>query len=193
MFDVRVTETQEDYRVAVNSPLTLDDAHLVAVCANTGARPVESDAPGLGEGESVRYRIDLPKKAWPWGRESLVEDISDRLLGMASHKFVWEVDGSPFPNRSSKVLWEMMKRGTPGATHELEKIRAEWTHDIRSDEELRARTVVTWVGEHEFENRLKDRVGRRLLLAGWIDSFLTDGLEAARDYGVRNRLVKIPT
>jgi hypothetical protein len=193
MFDVHVTETQEDYRVAVNSALTLDDAHLVAVCANASARPVESDAPDLGEGEAARYRIDLPKEAWPWGRESLVEDISDRLLGMASHKFVWEVDGSPFPNRSSKVLWETMKRGTPGAKHELEKIRAEWTHDIRSDEELRARTVVTWVGEHEFENRLKDRVERRLLLTGWIDSFLTDGLEAARTYGVRNGLVKIPS
>jgi hypothetical protein len=108
---------------------------------------------------------------------------------VVSQKLVWEVDGSPFPNRASTVVWETMKRGTPGATHELEHIQSEWVNDVRSDQNLRKRTVVTWVNEHEFEARLKARVERRLTLIGWIDSYLNGGIEAARAYALKNGLI----
>ncbi len=62
---------------------------------------------------------------------------------------------------------------------------------MRSDEELRGRTVVHWLNEREFETRLKDRVERRLLLIGWIDTFLSDGLDDARQYATKNHLVRI--
>lgn len=189
MFDVRVTETSEDYRVAVDSAFSLDDAHLADACPSKDARPMTCAETVPATGMNGRYEIEVPKRAWPWGRESLADNVFDRLLGMASQKLVWEVDGSPFPNRASTVVWETMKRGTPGATHELQHIRGEWVNDVRSDQELRQRTVVTWVNEREFENRLRARVERRLMLIGWIDAFLSGGLDAAQVYGLKDGLI----
>jgi len=191
MFDVSVTETSDQYRVAVDSTLSLEGSHLADLCPSKEARPVACDDVATETGPGTRYEIAVPKHTWPWGRESLAKDISDRLLGVASHKLVWQVDGSPFPNRSSTVIWETMKRGTPGARHELADIQCEWVNDVRSDQKLRQRTVVTWINEHEFEVRLKARVERRLLLIGWIDTYLNNGLDAARAYGIKNGLVQI--
>ncbi|MGB2986693.1 MAG: hypothetical protein WBE26_12515 [Phycisphaerae bacterium] len=188
MFDVHVTESPENYSIAVESTLSLDEAELTAACARADAKPmIRQDA---AEDGTSRFRMELPKNAWPWGRDSLVENLSDHLLGMASHKIVWKVDGASFPNQATTVLWEMMKRNTHGAKHELQSIQAEWIHDVRSDEKLRRRTVVTWLHEYEFENRLKDRVERRLLLIGWIDSYLAGGVGAAKRFGTKNRLIR---
>lgn len=185
---VLVTELPDAFRVTADSRVTLDRSRLCNSCrpARLQAIPGAKSSPGAVQ----RYEFEVPKDSWPWGGHMLREIAQDRFLGVASRAFVWGVDGTRFPNRSSEVVWALMVRGTPSSKCELSRIRTEWATNIHSDSELLARRVIPWSRDPEFDRRLEDRIARRALLVGWIDTFTTDGLPAARRYATKHRLIR---
>lgn len=183
MISTRYEEHSKSFRCFVVTRVVIDASVLERLL-----RPAKVVLVDIRQraGGQIEYAFDVARASCPWSPAALLRVFTDRLVRHATTSDLFDVDGSPFPNRATEVVFELMQMRD---SITLEAVSYQWKKEIRSDSKQWNKTVCEWPTERNYFARLENRITRRCVLVTWLDHYFKEGSGAADNFGQANGLL----
>lgn len=145
----------------------------------------------MGE-EWVGYSIDVPESSCHLSAKTLCSQTEERLCHRVFRRHGWRLDGSPMPNISTKIIRDLMYRSDATSRQLLSEIHKTFEKQWPLfDRDLKSPVLYgkpEWVEVdgrlvNSIEAHAKEAKSRRAHVLTWIETYFSDGLGAAEDYG----------